>query len=334
MTSANQNELSIIVPVYNVEKYLRACLNRLTNIDSEIEKKIEIILVDDGSIDGSSEICDEYADKYSYFKVIHQKNGGLSNARNSALKIATGKYTSFIDSDDMIISNYINLVLKLIEYAECADIIVFNHKKFSIDSAVFACPLKFDKQKLLNIDKSTAMYDLTTEDGGNYFWNKIFKSELFKDEYLPEGIIYEDITTMYKYFEKANNIKKYNEIMYFYRQREGSISHLKSPTYKDKISLLKESISARTNQANFFKKNGYIVALNNSLHYLMTDQVFYIVWTIESNGNRDNYYVNAVNFIRKYKPNINDGWLFYVFIKLFNTTPKLTQLILKLRNRF
>ena len=91
--------ISIIIPIYNVEKYLPDCLN---SVISQTYSNIEIILVDDGSPDGCAKICDYYAKKDNRIKVIHQKNGGLSNARNSGIKIATGKYITFVDSDDYI----------------------------------------------------------------------------------------------------------------------------------------------------------------------------------------------------------------------------------------
>ena len=97
----NQNTdsiLSVIVPVYNVEKYLARCID---SILSQSYQSLEIILVDDGSTDSSGQICDTYAAKYRQIKVIHQKNQGLSAARNAALKIARGEYYSFIDSDDV-----------------------------------------------------------------------------------------------------------------------------------------------------------------------------------------------------------------------------------------
>ena len=90
-------DISIVVPVYNVENYLDRCLESLVN---QTLKKIEIILVDDGSIDNSSSICDLWKLKDSRIKVIHKKNGGLSSARNAGMKIAIGKYIGFVDSDD------------------------------------------------------------------------------------------------------------------------------------------------------------------------------------------------------------------------------------------
>ena len=94
------NFLSIIIPVFNVEKYIRRCIDSLTTQNGFND--IEVILVDDGSTDGSGAICDEYAEKYINIKVIHKSNGGLSDARNVALAAVNGKYIAFLDSDDFL----------------------------------------------------------------------------------------------------------------------------------------------------------------------------------------------------------------------------------------
>lgn len=101
--------ISIIVPVYNVDKYLSQCLNSL--IISNMEE-IEIILVDDGSTDRSGIICDEFANKYSFINVIHKRNEGLSSARNDGIKSARGKWISLIDSDDLVVKGYLNIIKK------------------------------------------------------------------------------------------------------------------------------------------------------------------------------------------------------------------------------
>ena len=105
-------QLSIIVPVYNVEKYLQRCMESLL---TQNISNYEIILVDDGSKDKSSEICDEYASKYSFVRVIHKENEGLGYARNSGLAVAKGKYVSFVDSDDTVSSEHFRELLRVAE---------------------------------------------------------------------------------------------------------------------------------------------------------------------------------------------------------------------------
>lgn len=104
--------ISIIIPIYNVEKYLRRCVD---SILCQSYHNLEIWLVDDGSPDGCPAICDEYAGKDKRVKVIHKKNGGLSDARNVAIDVATGEYICFVDSDDYVASTYVETLYALID---------------------------------------------------------------------------------------------------------------------------------------------------------------------------------------------------------------------------
>ena len=107
----NKEVISIVVPIYKVEKYIKKCID---SIIEQTYKNLEIILVDDGSPDGCAKICDEYAKKDKRIKAIHKENGGLSDARNVGIDISTGKYICFVDSDDYIENNYIELLYKCI----------------------------------------------------------------------------------------------------------------------------------------------------------------------------------------------------------------------------
>ena len=126
-------EISVIVPVYNVEKYLVQCIE---SIKMQTFENWELILVDDGSQDNSGMICDEYAQKDNRIKVVHQKNRGVSTARNSGVKFATGKYISFVDSDDYIVPNFFEIMLeKLIAYK--ADMVRCGFYEFNDNNVVF-----------------------------------------------------------------------------------------------------------------------------------------------------------------------------------------------------
>ena len=107
----NNSLITIIIPVYNIEKYLRKCIE---SVIEQTYKNIEIILVDDGSMDNSGEICDQYKEKDSRILVIHKRNGGLSDARNSAIDIAKGKYLFFLDGDDYIEKDSIEYLYNII----------------------------------------------------------------------------------------------------------------------------------------------------------------------------------------------------------------------------
>ena len=120
--------ISVIIPIYNVEQYLKECLESVIN---QTYRNLEIILVDDGSKDKSGKICDEYKNKDERIKVVHKENGGLSDARNAGMKIATGKYIQFIDSDDFIDKDMIETLYNLIIENE-ADISMCSNYYFKI----------------------------------------------------------------------------------------------------------------------------------------------------------------------------------------------------------
>lgn len=142
-------KVSIVVPVYNVEKYINRCVNSLVN---QTIQDIEIILVDDGSPDNCPSICDSWAKEYSHIKVVHKKNGGLSSARNAGLKIASGKYVGFVDSDDdveidMFKKMYITAEENHVDFVMCDYMRILNDKKYikslNIDTGVY------DKNKII-----------------------------------------------------------------------------------------------------------------------------------------------------------------------------------------
>ena len=102
--------ISVIVPVYNTEKYLRRCIDSILN---QTYEALEVILVDDGSTDGSGAVCDEYAEKDARVRAIHQKNGGISAARNAGIDAASGQYIAFIDSDDYVTGDMLAELLRI-----------------------------------------------------------------------------------------------------------------------------------------------------------------------------------------------------------------------------
>lgn len=167
-------KISVIVPIYNVEKYLEKCLN---TIISQTYKNLEIILIDDGSNDNSGIICDEYAKKDKRIIVIHQKNTGVSSARNKGLKIASGDYIGFIDPDDYIQKNMYEIMLNNILESK-SDICICGIKRITEDGIIANITKKqeireYTKKEILELliqDKY-----ITTS-----VWNKLFKSELIK----------------------------------------------------------------------------------------------------------------------------------------------------------
>lgn len=213
----NSPLISVIVPVYNVEGYLIKCVN---SILSQTYPNIEVILVDDGSKDNSSRMCDELSISDSRIACIHKKNGGLSSARNTALDICKGQYITFVDSDDMIAPNALELML---QYAiKCKSDIVVTKKVISFsDDNIFPKEAITNGYKTLNnLDAIQEILCTTTRWEA---WGHLFKKHLWEDIRFPEGKLYEDIATTPYLFIKANSITILDTSIYYYFQRAGSI---------------------------------------------------------------------------------------------------------------
>lgn len=208
-------KISVIVPVYKVEPYLRKCLDSIIN---QTYRNLQIILVDDGSPDNCGVICDEYAAKDRRIQVIHQENGGVSAARNSGLALVTGDYIGWVDSDDWIEADMYEYLLE-------------NALKYQADIAVCS---RFERYKNKCVRRGWEHLDvLNTEQAlelllknnvmQNYLCDKLWRRELFDNICFPVGKTFEDIAIMHKLFIKAERVICLPEAKYNYLQRVGSI---------------------------------------------------------------------------------------------------------------
>lgn len=211
--------VSIVVPVYNVEKYLKRCIDSLKN---QTYNNIEILLVNDGSTDASLSICEKEAIGDNRIKVISQKNGGLSDARNTGINNATGEYICFVDSDDFVNEHYIQLLFENLLETN-SDISVCNYMYIDENDKTWIREEK-NKQEYSNIE---AIKDVlsTNQDTEVMAWNKLYKKELFTKNniYFPKGKIHEDNFTTYKLFYYAKKVSLINDKLYYYYQRTDSI---------------------------------------------------------------------------------------------------------------
>lgn len=214
--------VSVIIPIYRVESYLKQCLDSLCK---QSLTDIEIILVDDASPDKCGNICDKYATDDSHFKVIHHlENKGLSAARNSGIRKASGEYLMFVDGDDWVHPDFCKVAY---EYANehQADIIMFNYKKIATpDNSEHDTPNVFMSFQEGYQSPHEAM-DMILKDGGNAAWNKIYRKQLFNDISYPEGFLYEDTGTTYKLVHKASRFFFLDQVLYYQRIRPGSITN-------------------------------------------------------------------------------------------------------------
>ncbi len=235
------NKVSIIVPVYNVSNYVSKCVE---SIIAQTYSNIEILLVDDGSTDNSPKICDELGEKDSRIKVYHKQNGGLSDARNFGIAKSSGDYLFFVDSDDFIESETIEVMLNAI-IDNKADISICN--RFIIfDSGKKYIKFKQEKDcyKMNNIEAIFEMNNFEKFDMSATC--KLFKKNLFENIMFPVGKISEDFFIMYKILDNANCVVSLSRPLYYYYQRDGSISKSKK--------LNKDFIEASLKQCLYVEK--------------------------------------------------------------------------------
>ena len=210
-----QPNISIVIPVYNVEKYLRRCLD---SIISQNLTNIEIICINDGSTDHSTEILEEYSQKDKRVIVLNQTNQGLSVTRNTGIKIANGEYVGFVDSDDFVDSDFFekmyNTAVKLNADIVCAGIVRENDKKKKI-------LLQYNNSKTYSDTKAKLIAAGIPEH--NYSCNKIYKRELIQNNIFKAGILYEDILFTSNIIEKSNILAVTPNTFYHYWKHSNTL---------------------------------------------------------------------------------------------------------------
>ena len=224
-------KISVIVPVYKVEKYLQRCIESIIN---QTYKNLEIILIDDGSPDNCGIICDEYAKKDNRIKVIHKENGGLSDARNAGLDIATGEYIAFVDSDDYIALNMFETLHSLMikdnsDMALC-EILCVDECGNSIESMNAKSPIKDGLYNQKEFFEKVSSYN-----GWHLIiaCNKLYKKEIFQEIRFPKGRYCEDNYVIHYIIEKTNKVSCLDTPLYFYVQRNNSIMHFEKYSIKN-----------------------------------------------------------------------------------------------------
>lgn len=215
--------ISAIVPVYNVEKYLYRCVD---SILKQTYENFELILIDDGSPDNCSQMCDELSEKDSRIKVIHQENQGLSAARNSGIKIAKGNYLTFIDSDDWISNTMFEDLINLIKEKN-ADISICNFI-VTDGNAIYKKNTKAEEKLYSKDEFMKIILRVNSNRCIHYAWGKLYKKDVIdKNEHYPVGMLNEDVEGMFKAVLKSEKIAETNKIGYFYYENSESISRKK-----------------------------------------------------------------------------------------------------------
>lgn len=269
--------ISIIIPVYKVESTINICIESVVN---QTYKKIEIILIDDGSPDQCPYICDKWKAIDSRIKVVHKQNEGLSAARNCGLEIAQGKFISFVDSDDYVSPLFIECLYNTLKNNN-ADIAIVDYKKVNDLKQNFR---KVTKDELCGIPISSikgAITELFSEDSfSNSMVNKLYNRTLFDNIKFPVGRKMEDLGTTYKLFLKSEKIA-YNPLpLYHYYQRENSIVHTQDKCFAEDLFIL--SLERYTTLKKIYpdlKENaGFMFnVLLNTFPYLNEDTISFLL---------------------------------------------------------
>lgn len=285
--------ISIIVPVYKVERYLKRCIDSILN---QTFSDFELILVDDGSPDNSGKICDEYETKDTRIRVIHKTNGGLSEARNYGIDCARGDYLCFIDSDDFVHCQYLEILYSILEnsgadmsicgYSLYHDSDTLNTEKYGLD-----IPYKEFSDELL-YDEPFINHKWTNLVCA---WNKLYHRDLFKEIRYPVGKIHEDNFTYYKLMDKAKKVVYTDEKLYYYYMSENSIS--RSGFTDKRLHILQ----AYQEQIEYFKKRK-----KQRMVEISFEQYIYWIWTVlkemKDCGREDSYRMISpyYNKLKKY----------------------------------
>ncbi len=252
--------VSVIVPVYNVEKYIARCLDSLVN---QTIKNLEIIVVNDGSTDKSDEIIKQYQNKYSNIIYVTKENGGLSDARNYGMKYATGEYVAFLDSDDFLNNTmYEKMYEKALstncDYVEC-DFYWSFPKENNLDATsnnIADYENRIDERIEYKDKNEMFIYSRVVA------WNKLIKREIIKNEF-PKGLYYEDIEFFYKLLPDIKSTEYVKEPLIYYVQRQGSIVNKQSDKTKQIFNVL-------DNVIKYYRDNNIYEEYRDELEYTYT----------------------------------------------------------------
>ena len=254
--------VSVVVPVYKVEQYLERCVK---SICEQTYQELEIILVNDGSPDRCGEMCEDLAQKDKRIQVLHKQNGGLSDARNAGVKLATGKYLLFVDSDDYIANTLVEKTVAEAEKMAC-DMVLFDY--YCVENGIEEVrTTQIPGGKVISLEEEHQL--LLAPPAA---WAKLFNREFYvkADCPFPKGLYFEDLATTPIFFLKAERISYLKEPLYYYIIRENSImtgkNHEKSS--QDKMEVLDHILSV-------YRENGKYETYREELEYLVLANAYF-----------------------------------------------------------
>ncbi|MCC4122244.1 glycosyltransferase [Enterococcus faecalis] len=299
-------KISIIVPVYNVEKYLEKCVR---SILAQTFTDFELILVDDGSPDSSGAMCDQFAEKDQRVKVIHKENGGLSDARNAGIELATGEYLGFVDSDDYIADDmyellYTNIVKEDADLSICGIYDVYEGKEPIVKSLIQGT---FSREEALLLILQGNIISV-------HAVNKLYKRKLFADLRYPKGKYHEDSFIIVDLLSECQKVSIDSTQKYYYYHRMGSIN---TETFSDKQF---EFIEAW--EKNELKLKGKGAVIEEAAHQRVCFANFLVLDKILiSNASKEKETKQIVRYLRK-------NFIFIMKNKVFTKSRKLSMILL------
>lgn len=253
--------ISVIVPIYNIETYISKCIDSILN---QTFKDFQLILVDDGSTDKSGLICDQYAKQHSNVLVIHQKNQGLSASRNNGLKMADGKYVTFIDGDDLVSSHYLEILFKpissgTVSLSACAhsviseNVSIFPEKDYCSD-----CDVRI-------VSGQTAVETILENNAAEAAWGVLAPKTIWERNPFPVGRAYEDLPVTWKVYLQCDKIAFIKKDLYGYRFRRSSISKLPSLKNMRDYKLSMEDLESGLEEESSISKvsSSFCLCLNS-----------------------------------------------------------------------
>lgn len=300
-----ENKLvSIIIPVYNIEQYIGRCIE---SVQKQTYHNLQIILVDDGSTDKSGSICDEYAGKDKRIQVIHKKNGGLSDARNAGLTLATGEYIGYVDGDDWIDEGMYCAMYDACENNQ-ADVAICRYKTIAGEQVTDGSSHKIVP---LSVEETLDIY---VNEHPQYIiynsvWSKLFKRELVEDLIFPVGKNSEDILyTTHAFCRMKKSVYLDTAYYNYVTSREGSIMNVKSGkrSIEDEIPFLRKQIE-------LFDEYGYNEIASQASYMFYRRLLFYFLQFYKEKTNRI-YAREIIHQLREDKEIIQNVY-HYSFVK-------------------
>lgn len=315
--------ISVIIPVYNVEKYIAKCIESVIN---QTYRNLEIIIVNDGSTDKSGTICDIYRNQDSRIKVIHKMNGGLSAARNAGIEIMSGEYVTFIDSDDYVNRRFIQILYESL-VKEDADISICNYRHVyescehsqEIGSSFNEIVFNHD-QSLDCLYSKIYKYQFTTA------WGKLYNSNLFNEVRYPVGRNYEDMATTHKVLDLSSKVVYIDVELYYYLVRNTSIT-------KSEKHIKNDAFLATKDRIEYFEKSGYHSLQKRAIIQHINTIMGIIIRVDNDNKERiDELNTYLIHELAMYKNYLLKSPLFSIRLCLFFLSKKIYRLIILGKN--